>query len=409
MTTLKMTRGRYLMVLLSMCGLIASTLGILTNTAGIFFGPIALELGLGDRITAVSLTLTISNLVFAFSGILAASLVNARNFRPMVAAFTAVLAGATAAMALCRSLPLLYLVSGVRGFAAGMISSVLATTVIGEWFHSDTGLISSLALGCSGLAGALFNPIFERVILAFGWRAAYGVSALVIVALNLPAMALPIALRPADAGMQPLCARAPARGDRQAALPWRTGGSQSPAVTLAVVVLISIVSFVCAMPQLFKAIAATYGLEQTGVAMMSVVLAVNTGGKLLCGALIDRMGVRRAMLIYDAVVVTGILLLLLVRASAAMLLSAALIGLCYSIPTVGAVMISRELFSPEYFCRIFPRINLGASAVNALGYTLLSAIHSATGSYVPALILSLALMLVSMGMLIGVYRVGSRE
>lgn len=41
MTTLKMTRGKYRMVLIAMCGLMASSLGVVVNTAGIFFGPIA--------------------------------------------------------------------------------------------------------------------------------------------------------------------------------------------------------------------------------------------------------------------------------------------------------------------------------------------------------------------------------
>ena len=38
MSTLKQTRGKYLMVLLAMCGLIASSIGMMTNTAGLFFG-----------------------------------------------------------------------------------------------------------------------------------------------------------------------------------------------------------------------------------------------------------------------------------------------------------------------------------------------------------------------------------
>lgn len=238
MTTLKMTRGKYRMVLIAMCGLMASSLGVVVNTAGIFFGPIAADLGFGERITSVSLGLTINNLVFAFSGMLVARLVRPRTFRPVV-------------------------------------------------------------------------------------------------------------------------------------------------------------------------IAATYGLEQTGVAMMSVVLVVNTGGKLLMGAMTDRLGVRRSLLICDAVIAAGILLLMLVRVPAAMLLSAALIGLCYSVPTVGATMICRELFSPERYARVFPKINLGVSVANALGYPLLSAIHGATGGYTGALLLSLALVLATMAAVICVYRMAN--
>ena len=45
MKTLRKIHGPYLFVLIAMGGLVASSLGVLTNTAGIFFSPIAQELG----------------------------------------------------------------------------------------------------------------------------------------------------------------------------------------------------------------------------------------------------------------------------------------------------------------------------------------------------------------------------
>ena len=56
MATLKKLRGKYLLVMIAMCGLVASTLGIMTNVAGIFFTPMAEELG--KETAAVNLTLT---------------------------------------------------------------------------------------------------------------------------------------------------------------------------------------------------------------------------------------------------------------------------------------------------------------------------------------------------------------
>ena len=67
----------------------------------------------------------------------------------------------------------------------------------------------------------------------------------------------------------------------------------------------------------------------------------------------------------------GVAFLLLIRVSGVMLLSAGMIGLCYSIPTVGAVMICRELYSPDRYSRVFPKINLGVSLANAAGYPVL--------------------------------------
>ena len=507
MRTLKKTRGKYLMVLLAMCGLVASALGILTNTAGLFFTPIAQSLwedsvrdadlaspgallgawqyvntehnedirltlnkdqtcsltvngsaaegswryqdgvfalsvrngeGSGAYTTAafdpetlavilsggdaaqarslsytpatagVNLTLTISNLVFALAGMVSARFVRENNFKFTLTAGTIIFAGCTAALSLCHSLWALYLLNAARGFAAGMIGNVLATTVIGYWFWTDTGFISSLALGFSGLVGALFNPVFEAVISASGWRVAYLVSAGVILALNLPAILTPITLRPEDSNLSSLKAEAPADAGGVSRVN-RAGSSKSFAVLAVALCAISFASLVTSTPQLFKSLAGTYGLAATGVTMMTVTLIANTAGKFLFGAMTDRLGVKISVLIYGAVIAAGVALLVFVHQPASMLVSAACMGLSYSIPTVGGVMISRELFSPERYSQVFPKINLGATIANALGYPLLGAIYDATHSYAGALLLVCAVTLLSMAGVVLAYRLADRE
>ncbi len=407
MSTLKKLHGKYLLVLLSMCGLVASSLGIMTNVAGIFFTPIAEELG--SETAAVNLTLTISNMAFAVAGIFSARWIRSKNFRPAVIGNTLVFAGATALLALCRSLGPLYILNALRGFAAGMIGNVLATSVIGRWFLVDTGFISSLALGCSGLVGALFNPVLEAVIRSAGWRTAYVAAAGVILLLNLPAMAAPISFRPEDSGMEPV-RKEKTDEETAAPVPERQKESKvSALILLMATTAAALASMVSATPQLFKPLAVTYGLAETGIIMMSVVLIVNTAGKFLFGLMTDRIGVRRSILIYGLAIAAGILLLLLVRVSGAMLAGAGLMGLCYSIPTVGAVMICRELFSPEQYSRVFPKINLGVSAANALGYPVLGFIFDRTGSYDGALIFVLSLTAASVAATFVTYRLKARQ
>lgn len=407
MQTLRMTRGKYLMVLLAMCGLIASSIGIMTNTAGLFLNSICEEFG--QETAAVNLTITISNLAFAFAGLFSARFIGAKNFRLILVVCTAVFAGCTAGLALCGNLVQLYILNAGRGFAGGMIGSVLATTVLGYWFRTDTGLISSLALGCSGLIGALFNPILEAVIKGPGWRTAYIAAACAIVVLNLPAMLFPISFRPMDLNLEPLQAGADGAQGKKPARTARTGDSHSPVVMILLLSLFALIGFVNATPQLFKSLAISYGLEETGVLMMTVVLITNTGGKFLFGAMTDRIGVRLSFLIYGAAVSAGMLMLLFVHVPGSMLTSAALMGLCYSIPTVGAVMICRELYSPMRYTQVYPKLSLGVSAANAVGYPLLGAIYDSTHSYDGALILVLGMMIVSMAGVIVVYLLADRE
>ena len=401
MGTLKKLKGKYLLVLLAMAGLISSSLGIMTNAGGIFFTPIAEELG--QPTAAVNLTLTICNLTFAIAGVFSAKWVRPKNFRPAVMIATAVFAGATALLSACRGLPALYACSAVRGFAAGLTGNVLVTSVIGKWFLSDTGFMTSLVLGCSGLVGALFNPILESVIRSAGWRTAYLVSAGIILLLNLPAIVFPISFLPEDSGVE-------AAGSR----PAEQAAAESPARAPGVAVLalmfaaFSLASMVAAAPQLFKPIADTYGLAETGILMMSAVLVMNTAGKFLCGFLTDRIGVKRTVLICGLVIAAGVLLVLLARVPGGMLPGAAMVGLCYSIPTVCAVMICRELYSPDQYSRVFPKVNLGVSAANAVGYPILGLFYDRTGSYDGALVLVFCLMLLSVAGVFLIYHLAAR-
>ena len=402
MKTLKQLRGRYLLVLLAMCGLVSSSLGIMTNAGGIFFSPIAAELA--QPTAAVNLTLTVSNLAFAVAGIFSAGWVKPKNFRPAVIAFSLLFAGTTALLSACRSMASLYVVNAVRGFSAGLIGNVLVTSVLGRWFLSDTGFITSLALGSSGLAGALFNPVLEAVIRSAGWRTAYLAAAGIILVLNLPAMLFPISFLPEDSGMEPL-GNAEAREDHG-----ESGSGSRPGLVVMImtVVTFSLISFASSVPQLFKPITETYRLAETGILMMSVVLVANTAGKFLLGLMTDRIGVRLSFLIYGLVITAGTVLLLLTRVSGVLLLSAAMIGLCYSLPTVAAVMICRELFSPDQYTAVYPKINLGVSVANALGYPLLGVFFDRTGKYDGALILVIAVVLLSIAGVFMVYRRVSR-
>ena len=146
-----------------------------------------------------------------------------------------------------------------------------------------------------------------------------------------------------------------------------------------------------------------------GVLMMTVVLIVNTCGKFLFGTMNDRLGVKRSTLIYGTVIAAGLLILYLFKTPGFMLAGSVLVGLCYSIPTVGAGMICRELFSPESYVRVYPKVAMSVTVCNALGYPLLGAVYDATGSYDPALMLVLCAMLALLAVVVAVYRLAARE
>ena len=155
------------MVFAAMCGLNAS-LGLLTNVPGVFFVPIAEELGVGRG--SVAMTLTVSNLAFALGGLLSSRLMKGMGLRRLVAAGTAVNVAATVALSRAQSLLPLYLLNALRGLAVGAIGLVLMTIVLNNWFQRNNSLVASIVLSCSGITGIVLSPTLSFLIGKTNWR-----------------------------------------------------------------------------------------------------------------------------------------------------------------------------------------------------------------------------------------------
>ena len=192
---------RYILVLISCCGLSAAALGMLTNVAGVFFNPVAEDLNVGRG--AVSLTYTISCLALAAGGLLSVRFTRKLPLKLVVISAGLLFGASTAGLGLANHIIILYFLSAMRGLAAGVIGNVLVTQIINSWFLKNTGTFTSIAMALSGLTGAIFSLILSMVISAAGWRSGYFVAAAVSLLFELPAMLFLTNINPKDAGCLP--------------------------------------------------------------------------------------------------------------------------------------------------------------------------------------------------------------
>ena len=388
---MKEIRGKYLLVLIAMCGVIAASIGITTNTAGVYITPVSEAFGVGKG--AVSMTLTIANLVYAMAGLLAAGLFNRNSYRTVSLVSMIVLAASTAAMGLCQNMAMLYVCSAVRGLSAGLLGSVTATTILNSWFVKNAGLVTSIAFGFSGITGALLSPVISAIISRFNWQTGYFFSAVVIVLMELPAVLLPIAYEPEVLGMKALGYEESSEKEKN--VEESNGKAVSLAPFLLVLVFASFAAFATALPTHLPGIAESYGLG-VGALCLSVCMAANTGGKLLLGVLMDKFGEKRSILAYGCGIMAGLLLLQFVRVDFSMLAGAALAGLSYSLGTVGTVMVCRAVFGSENYGTVYPKVALGGTLSNAAGASIIGFIYDFTGGYSLALVLIFFMTAVSM-------------
>ena len=396
-------KGKYLLILAAMSGLIATSVGLVTNVAGLFFNGIAEEFGILKG--TVSMTLTICNIVFALGGLAAPKLLKEERLKMLLITGTALIAGSTALLAMCSNICLMYILNAVRGFAGGVLGFVMVTMVINNWFQSNVGLATSIAMSCSGLAGALFSPIISSVIEGGGWRTGYLFTAAVMVVLNLPAILFLPSLHPKTKNMVPLGYDPEAKKEQTA----ETGEvKKASAVPAALFVLAVIYSFMAcgatALPQHFPSIAGSYAMAASvGAMMLSICMVCNSAGKIVLGALADRFGSRMSLLLYSALTIGGAAVLLLVHAPAAMYVGAGLFGLTYSLGTVGVVMMTKDTFGLENYSRTYPKISLAGTIANALFSSVIGFMYDMSGNYVSTLLMMIVMLGLNTFIILKVY------
>lgn len=380
--------GKYLLVLIAMCGILASSVGLVTNVSGLFFTPVAEEFGILKG--AASLMLTICNISFAVGGLLVPRLLSEKSLKPLLLVATVVLAGSTAALALCPGIVPMYALCVLRGLAAGSIGFVFATTVLNKWFVANIGLATSIAMGCSGIAGAVFSPVVGSVISSAGWRTGFVVLGVLTVVLNLPALLLLPSVDPAAKGMRALGAADEPTGDAHVTTSVEEAKPTKivPVVFVAVLVYALMASALTALPQHFPGIAESYALgAAVGASMLSVCMVANTVGKIVLGVLIDRIGTRVSMLLYAALIVVALLVMLFLRVPQAMLVAAVLFGTCYALGAVGNTMITRDAFGLANYGKTYPVVSLVGNIANAVFSSVVGFMYDFSGGYTSTLVL----------------------
>lgn len=372
-------------VLVVCCCIVAASIGMLTNSAGVFFTPIAEDLGVGKG--AVSMSLTLANIAYAFGGLMTVKVIHENNFKKMVFLFGTVYAISTALLSIAQSVFFLYVFSLIRGASTGIAGMVLVTILINNHYKEGVGFATSIALGFSGIAGALLSLVFTWMIGIAGWRLTYVVEGILAFLLYLPCIVGPVSLNN--------------RIKEDAVESKDTTASTTGVVPLPIFVLVCAYTFlvasVTALPQHFPSLASTAAV---GSLMVSVTMVMNTAGKIILGAISDKIGAEKALKGYGVLVVIGLIVLVSFKSHPIFsIVGAVLVGLVYAMAAVGAVLLSQNLFRESYNA-YYPKVSLVGTISNALFTTAVGFVYDIANSYDPALWLAALFAIIAIGTLV---------
>lgn len=261
-----------------------------------------------------------------------------------------------------------------------------------QWFERRRG--TALALIASGqyLSGAIWPPLLERAIAAWGWRQTMLGFGVLVACLVVP-LALVFLRRPP----QPELGAAGAVGQTPARL-----GPLSPGVTFW---LLAAASFLCcvpmAMPQTHLiAFCGDLGfVAGRGALMLSVLLVCAFMSRQFWGWLSDRIGGLMTLLLCSMAQAAAMAGFLFARDEASLFVVSAAFGLGFAGLIPAYVLTARQLFPARDARWRMPMLLLTGTSGMAFGSWSAGAMYDAFGFYAPAFATGLASNLVNLAIL----------
>ena len=285
----KNDKKMYIIVVVALCGMLASSVGVGMNTAGLFFTPVSIDLGISRG--SISFTSTIVSIMSALVAMVLPKILNVKSFKPIVWTSTLMIVGGTALLSICNSSLSLYIFNFIRGAGVGLSHFVMVTLVLNNWFKAKYSIVASVVLSFSGIPGAVFSSLISKIIVSYGWRIGYFSVALLMLIFNLPACLFPIDLNPKACDMK-------AYGEDEVKVTVeKTQGSSDFKYTLPSYLFLLLFSIlVTALPSVVSHIPSyaesIHFSSSTAALTLSFGLAMNVLSKVLFGFLSDKIGVK---------------------------------------------------------------------------------------------------------------------
>ncbi|WP_158568135.1 MULTISPECIES: MFS transporter [Coprobacillaceae] len=388
---------KHWLIVLLMCCLAASSIGLCTNAIGVFYVPVSNSLHVLKGTFALHATL--STLTTALTSLKMSKIIKKYNYKSVLLIGVLMTSISTWLMSYSSSIYLFYILGIVRGIGVGIYGMVPLTIVITNWFDEKHGLATSLALSFSGLAGAIFSPLLSFWIDSYGWQTTYRFMAIIIFVLVLPALSVSWKIMPQDEGMLPY--------GYQKKETVTVSKNKINLLTLSFVYmcLFTILhTSITGISQHLSGIALSIQLSTNiGATFMSLTMIGNICTKLLIGLLSDLFTPVKAVVIMILTNCFSLILLfvgVLQQQVLLLTIGSFIFGSIYSVGAVGIPMLTRYFFGSENYGQTYAVIGFLTNVGSASSLTLIGYLYDFTKSYQIVFIIALLFHLINLILLL---------
>lgn len=370
-------RSRRLGMLVRCCICFGCSVGLVNDCLGIFTTSIVADLSIG--VGEFSIVMTLANIATAFTTLFVSRLLGRVPINVVMGAGSALVAASFAIMGSLTSIYQYYVAAAVMGVGISCFSTLPVTYVLQTWFGARNGVVTGIAMGCSGVIGAVANPVCSMLIESVGFRSGFRVIGLIFALLAFPAA---VTMRTGDERFVKGSGKEPGSGSAS-----NTSGFH---VTVPLIALACCFTLMGCLGSHLSVFGQDMGYSLGFASLMvSAVMIANVVFKTVLGALADRIGAIRATVACIVICMAGYGLLTIARvAEPIALLAALLFGASSSLHTVGIALIAQRV-SKERYAEVFSKVTMSVSMSYALFISLAGFVRDATGGYDVMLLLGM--------------------
>lgn len=383
----------YKWVVIGACFLmILVCLGFCSSTKGLYLSAVTKALDLERSLYSVNDTLryVASAVISLFFG----ALVLRFGPRKLIAGGFLCLTASMLVYSVAPGLPMIYLGGVLLGIGQGWTSTSLVGYVIGRWCPENKGTIMGAVLAANGVGSAVAAQIVGPIIdgSTFGYRSAYAVTAVILVAVGTLVVLL-FRDDPAAAALKPV-----EKKKRRTAV-WHgitlKQCVKTPCFYLAAVYVFVMGLTIQSLSAIYPAHMKDVGLDPAYVTtVVSIYAVLLSCTKFLTGFAYDRLGLTATMLICNAATVGASLLLAMLGPDTRAL--AMTYGIVYAIgvpmQTIGMPLLTADLFGIRDEARILGVLISVSTVGYAVGTPLVNLFYDLQGTYKTVLIIMAAAM-----------------
>ena len=370
------------LIVASCCGLMSASIGIPMNATSVLLAPLAdgLGVGMGD----ISAHRTIMAIATGITAPMMVMLARRIRVNRLILCGALVSTVSHLAISCAQSIWLLYAMAALIGIANSSLGVSVISMVINNWFYERRGFALGLPLSCSGLMGALFSPLLATVLEESGWRMSYGIVALCIAIVSLPAI-LFLCAAPEEKGLKPYGKSAEVQEKREEN---NAAGRKPNAGEARILVMLCVANVCVSLPCCLNTHLPNYATgigftTQAAALLVSVLMIGNTGCKLVTGILNDNIGLEKTAAIMLTVSGCGAFALVLghILPKGCAFAASVMLGAAYTAPTVMMTIATKDLFGRERAALFYSYIAGVGSLVSSFGYTAVGYAYDFLGNY----------------------------